>query len=608
MIAPRIVNGQRGQAFQAFVKVENRNTLSFIFLTILILVIGGEAKAQRGGQAKSFKEAHRWVNPLSLPPLLSGNFGELRGNHFHTGVDLKTEGREGFPVLAATDGRVARIKMSPWGYGNALYLEGPDGITTVYAHLQRFAPEVQDWAVERTYAGRTLGLDASPPSEAGLTFHAGDTLGWSGNSGGSGGPHLHFEIRATGSQHPLNPLDGWLDKVDKRPPVLPSLWLETTSGRVQVLLPAADTLRLFGRTRFALEGYDLLDGASNVCGLRELNAEVRTTDGRVLLEHEVSWGELDFAVNRDMNAHTLFAVWETRRDQVHRLHRLPTNRLGIYSTPSGSGWVELAPGERAVLHAEAVDAAGNSTAVDVALVGGAAQEGGLVTGGEVDRSPQGAKACVTPVNQGDMKFRGFVLSWASGTFYETDTLGFEVDLAGRQVDVFPNDVPYRKPVEMRWPVPSSAQSWEGSWAVLPGASVPIDRWLAIRRSDNGDVEETAVADWDDPTWTVQLPSGGRWSLERDTVAPKVMPYHSGTPLTSEGNAVWYVDDELSGIASVELTLNGQWLRGVWDPKRNMLTYEGSDGRHPSGKPCLVALTVTDEVGNQTRWERTLVWP
>lgn len=133
-------------------------------------------------RAARFKASHAFVSPLHLPPLLSGNFGELRGNHFHTGIDWKTEGREGFPVLAATDGVVSRVKMSPWGYGNALYLEGPDGVTTVYAHLQSFAKDVQAWAVARTYARRTLGLDAKPLATDSLSFHAGDTLGWSGNS------------------------------------------------------------------------------------------------------------------------------------------------------------------------------------------------------------------------------------------------------------------------------------------------------------------------------------------------------------------------------------------------------------------------------------------
>ncbi|MDP7435988.1 MAG: M23 family metallopeptidase, partial [Flavobacteriales bacterium] len=246
----------------------------------------------------------------------------MRGNHFHTGVDLKTEGREGFVVIAATDGQVSRVKMSPWGYGNALYLDGPDGVTTVYAHLQRFAPKVQSWAVERTYAVRSLGLDASPPASAGLHFQAGDTLGWSGNSGGSGGPHLHFEIRSTANQHPLNPLDGWLDKVDTRPPLLPVLWVESPAERLRVALPVSDTLVLPGKTRFAIEGYDLLDGASNICGLRTLAAQVTSESGETLLTYRASWDELDFAVNKDMNAHAFYPVWSKERDQVHRLHRL----------------------------------------------------------------------------------------------------------------------------------------------------------------------------------------------------------------------------------------------------------------------------------------------
>ena len=102
------------------------------------------------------------IAPLNIPLILAGNFGELRENHFHTGLDFKTEGREGVPVIAAHDGVIARVKVSPFGYGRALYLSGAMGITTVYAHLQRFEPTVEQWTRERQYQHQQFALDESP--------------------------------------------------------------------------------------------------------------------------------------------------------------------------------------------------------------------------------------------------------------------------------------------------------------------------------------------------------------------------------------------------------------------------------------------------------------
>ena len=563
--------------------------------------------AQKTTRAAQFKAQHSWSAPLRIEPRLSGNFGELRGNHFHTGVDLKTEGREGLVVIAATDGQVSRIKMSPWGYGNALYLDGPDGVTTVYAHLQRFAPKVQSWAVERTYAVRSLGLDASPPASAGLHFQAGDTLGWSGNSGGSGGPHLHFEIRSTANQHPLNPLDGWLDKVDNRPPVLPVLWVESPSERLRVTLPVSDTLVLPGKSRLAIEGYDLLDGASNICGLRTLEAQVTSESGEILLTHRASWDELDFGVNKDMNAHAFYPVWSTKRDQVHRLHRLPTNRLGIYSTPPSEGWVELAPGTRAELRVAATDAAGNATSIRVPLVGGlpVRPEEGLCDdlGAQVHGEWK-----VEPGLAGTQRHLGFQFAWKAGTFFESETMRVFVRDNGRMLALEPTEAPYRKSIQVQWPVPSSVTVWEGAWSILPGDTLPSDRWLAVQRKESGEVARAEVASWLNEAWEVDLPRGGEWTLERDTVPPKVLPYHSASPLVATGDAVWFVDDALSGVREIDLRLDGRWARVVWDPKRNMVTYQASDGVHARGRSVKAVLTVEDEVGNVQVWKGGLVWP
>lgn len=143
-------------------------------------------------------------NPIEIPLILSGSFGELRTDHFHSGIDLKTQQQVGIPVYAPADGFVSRIKVSHFGYGKALYIKHPNGYSTVYAHLKKYGDSIQSYLKNAQYKKEVYEIELFPEANQ-LKVKKGDLIAYTGNSGGSEGPHLHFEIRDSNSR-PMNPL------------------------------------------------------------------------------------------------------------------------------------------------------------------------------------------------------------------------------------------------------------------------------------------------------------------------------------------------------------------------------------------------------------------
>jgi len=162
-------------------------------------------------------------SPLDIPLILSGTFGELRSNHFHAGIDIKTQRRQGLPVYAIADGTVTRIKISLWGYGKALYVAHPNGYTSVYAHLQKFSPEIEAYIKKEQYKKQSYEIELFPKlGELSVTKKS--IIAYTGNSGGSSGPHLHFEIRSSITEKPTNPLLYGYDVRDATDPAVIGLF------------------------------------------------------------------------------------------------------------------------------------------------------------------------------------------------------------------------------------------------------------------------------------------------------------------------------------------------------------------------------------------------
>jgi hypothetical protein len=282
---------------------------------------------------------------------LSGTFGELRSNHFHSGLDIKTYGEVGIPVRAIADGYVYRLRSGPTGYGTAVYLRHHDGQFSVYAHLQRMAPALEAHQQARQQAERQAAIDSYlAPSQ--LPVQQGDIIGYSGNSGSSQGPHLHFEIRDA-RERILNPLAHYRAQIpDHRPPIVQEIALQPIDYRSRIegvhemrryplrgsngRYELGQTIPVRGPVGLAYRAYDLLDAASNHCGI---NYAELSLDGQLI--HRFALDTFAFDETRYLNLHIDYGHKLETNQRLERAYQVDGNRLSAYGSPLRQGVIEL---------------------------------------------------------------------------------------------------------------------------------------------------------------------------------------------------------------------------------------------------------------------------
>ncbi|MBE3085035.1 MAG: M23 family metallopeptidase, partial [Bacteroidetes bacterium] len=230
------------------------------------------------------KDKSIFISPVKIPLLLSSNFGELRIDHFHSGLDIKTQGVTGKEVIAAANGYVYRISVSPGGFGKALYVRHPSGYSTVYGHLDKFIPEIEEYVKTLQYEKRSYLVTLFPDKEK-FPVRQGELIAWSGNSGSSGGPHLHYEIRKSDSELPVNPLLFEFGTGDNIEPVIERLViypinshtlinnqnsikkLNVSGGHGNYYIPAENKIVISGLAGFGIKSFDLLNNSYNKCAV-----------------------------------------------------------------------------------------------------------------------------------------------------------------------------------------------------------------------------------------------------------------------------------------------------------------------------------------------------
>lgn len=280
------------------------------------------------------------INP-GKPNYLAGTMGELRTGHFHGGIDIRTGGQIGLPVYATSDGYISRIAINTGGYGHSLYLQHDDGYISVYAHLEKFEPALQRYLIDKQYERKSYVIQDFPDKNK-FRYKKGELIAYSGNTGSSTGPHLHFEIRDKG-QNFLNPLDfGYKEIADQIPPIIKKVAFTTLDqharvngafGRYEfevILVNKKYTTRkpieLSGRVGIELFHYDHLNGTYSRNGIPEITLKI----GGDTIFRELK-NKMSFDENREILVHMDHATYYNTRERFNKLYLATGNRLSIYS-------------------------------------------------------------------------------------------------------------------------------------------------------------------------------------------------------------------------------------------------------------------------------------
>ncbi|NQX91644.1 MAG: M23 family metallopeptidase [Flavobacteriales bacterium] len=502
-------------------------------------------------------------SPLKIALNLSGNFGEFRSNHFHAGIDIKTQGKTGLPVYTAAEGFVSRIKISPYGYGNAVYIDHPNGLTTVYGHLQKLDSTIAAFTQAAQYDMESFYVDLYPNPEA-LPISRGQEIGKSGNSGSSGGPHLHFEVRQTETEFPLNPLLWNFPVKDKRKPELYELRVyplgpnskvegkstkkgyRTNANSGSVRLQKKTPIVVSGEVAFGLHALDFLDNNSNRCGIYQL--EVKVNGKREYLQQI---DQLDFEIGRMMNAHVEYPSFKREKKSIHRAFRLPYNELPIYKDIKGNGSFVFEPDSIYDVEMIATDAHGNSSKLQF-------QVKGEKVGQSSEVKPDSTQTLFEYNKVNTLRTERCNLFLPEGRLYD-DTY---IDIQKREkrksewsglYRIGDTDVPLHDYFLGKIKLDSIPEGYEDKLMVM--------KYLAKRnRSYNqgGDVKMGWI--------TFRSKSFGSFYVAMDTIPPRVQ-IKSQLTAQSRGKVEFKVTDDLSGIQHYDAYLNGKWILLSWEPKR-----------------------------------------
>ena len=531
------------------------------------------------------------TNPLDIPIILSGTYGELRSNHFHSGIDIKTKGIQGLNVYSYASGYVSRIKVSHGGYGKALYIKHPDGNTTVYAHLKKFSSKIEEIVKSKQYKRESYEIEFFP-KENEISVLENEIIAFSGNTGGTTGPHLHFEVRDK-NQIPINPLiNSSIYIEDDRAPFFKKLFYksydsnnvfdsqtELKINKITSSLYVSDTLKSSGKIGIGIVAFDKHNRANNSNGIFKI---ITSLNNQNLLK--ILFDSISFDKTKHINTFIDYSFFKNHKIRIQKLFIEENNPLDLYSSNINNGFITIKNKEFYKYEVNIYDANGNKSKLVVPILGVKTNKPLKLVNNHVELT------YIERDKKYELEFNSVRVSILEETFY--NNLFLEAKFENDILSIDKDTIPLLKPITIYFNTDRYNDSIKNQLYIAKlSDNKKMTSYNYTTDFSNGKKSSTK--------------SLGRYTLGVDTINPAISPigFKENDWISNFSNLKIKVNDVGSGIRSYNGWINNKWILFELNTKKGILVYDFDDNIVRKAKNNL-HIEIIDNVGNRTEYKTT----
>ena len=532
-----------------------------------------------------------FIDPVNIPISISGSFGELRTSNFHSGIDIKTYGKTGYDIFAIADGYISRIFVSSVGYGKALYITHDNGYTSVYAHLDGFGIQIEEYIREKQYENKSFYVNVFPDSEL-IKVKQGDVIGYSGNSGSSMGPHLHFEVRETSTQEPINPMLFNFSITDTIEPIFHNIYVyqfgigssfsrtvyPMIKQSIKYTLKNTDTIVTYGTIGLAAHVTDRINGSNNFCGINQLKIEVNNKVTYMLNLSKISFSEVKY-----VKSHSDYWLVKNQNRRIHKCFVNSGNRFSNYSNLINDGYLEIIQDSIYNITITSCDSYKNSSQTSFVIKGDHKAKAHIPE----NRSLQQWNPNITNVyNDEFVRITAPKNAIYDTLFFNYSVLNQTKDILTKRYLIGDENTALHQNINVKIKNIQIPQSLVEKLVTVEvsGKTMSV---LDTKPKYNGIYIETNISTF------------GTIAITCDTIPPKItqINVHDGSNVTTLKSIKLKITDDLSGINNYDGYINDKWILFEYDAKNNTLVYN-IDKQLPTGANLELRIEISDKVGNK----------